>query len=72
MSSLAWFYDVFAIGLVLAMLYIGAKKGFVKTVLILVSYIVALVGGYLIADPMSGAIYDKVVADNSDGSVDDE
>lgn len=71
MSSLAWFYDVFAIGLVLAMLYIGAKKGFVKTVLILVSYIVALVGGYLIADPMSVAIYDKFVADKAYELVDE-
>lgn len=71
MSSLAWFYDVFAIGLVLAMLYIGAKKGFVKTVLILVSYIVALVGGYLIADPASVAIYDKFVADKAYELVDE-
>lgn len=65
MSSLAWFYDVFAIGLVVAMLYVGAKKGFVKTVLILASYIVALVGGYLIADPLSVSIYDKFVADKA-------
>ncbi len=71
MSSLAWFYDVFAIGLILAMLYIGAKKGFVKTVLILVSYIVALIGGYLIADPMSVAIYDKFVADKAYELVDE-
>lgn len=64
-TNLAWFYDVFCVGLLIAFMYIGAKRGFIKSVLILIGYLVALFGGYIISSAASNAIYEKFIEEKA-------
>ncbi len=57
-SQFAWFYDVILIGIIICFVYFGAKKGFIKTLLMLAGYVIALVGAFFISTAATPIVYD--------------
>lgn len=60
-SNLSWFFDIFAIALLLVFLYTGGKRGFVKSILLITGYIISLRIAFLVINSASPVIYDKYV-----------
>lgn len=56
-TEFAWFYDVALVGVIIAFIYIGGKRGFLRTIIMLVGYIIAIIGGSLISKEISPIIY---------------
>jgi len=60
-SQFAWFYDIFTVAIFCICIYVCGKRGFLRSVLMILGYIAALVISFLIADWTAPAIYDSVV-----------
>lgn len=59
--QLAWFFDVAIIGIIVAYIYLGGKRGFLRSLVLILGYVVSLVGAYLISDISSPVIYEKFI-----------
>ncbi|MFA5657749.1 MAG: CvpA family protein [Oscillospiraceae bacterium] len=57
----AWFFDVALVGVVAAYIYLGGKRGFLRTLVLLIGYVVSLAGAYFISDISAPVIYEKFV-----------
>lgn len=57
-----WFYDVILAAILIGMLFIGAKKGFVRMVLSLAAFIASFVIALIISDGVSGWVYDSFIS----------
>lgn len=69
MNKYAWFFDVFILAIILFYLYTGGKRGFVKSILIFVGYIVAFGAAFFVSNNFSDNIYDTFVKDKVVSSV---
>lgn len=65
-EKFAWFFDVILIGILLVCMYNGSKKGFVKSVLVVVAYFVAFFAAFFASKAITPTIYDKVVKTRSE------
>jgi len=73
-EQFSWFFDVAIIGVIIVCIYIGGKKGFLRTAVLLAGYLIAGLGGYFIAKEASPVVYtnflqskvENVVEDNLD------
>ncbi len=70
-TQFSWFYDVALIGVVIAYIYLGGKRGFLRTFVLLVGYIVSIAGAYFISDAVSPVVYDKFVKERAEEVVAD-
>lgn len=68
-ENLAWFFDIAIIGILLVFIYNGGKKGFIKTVIVLIGYFAALFGGYIVSKSISPFIYEKTVQSSVEKAV---
>ncbi len=66
-----WFYDVILIAIIIGMIFLGVKRGFVRMLLSLVSVAVAFVAALVISDGVSSWIYDSFVEQNLKASITD-
>ncbi|MBE6879595.1 MAG: CvpA family protein [Ruminococcaceae bacterium] len=66
-----WFYDVILIAVVIGMIFLGVKRGFVRMLLSLVSVAVAFVAALIISDSVSSWIYESFVEQNLKTSITD-
>lgn len=57
-----WFYDVILAAILIGMLFVGAKKGFVRMVLSLASFVISFVIALIISNAISGWIYDSFIS----------
>lgn len=57
-----WFYDVILAAILIGMLFVGAKKGFVRMVLSLGAFIASFVVALIISDGVSGWVYDSFIS----------
>lgn len=64
-SSFWWFYDAIIITLICGLVYKNAKKGFVKSIMMIVSYAVAVLVAFPISSLVSNRIYDSYIRDKS-------
>ena len=60
-EKFAWFLDIALIGVLLIFIYNGGRKGFVKSIILLIGYVVSMVGAFLISSALSPVVYDKFV-----------
>ncbi len=60
-EKFAWFFDVALICVLLICIYNGGRKGFVKSIILLIGYVVSMVGGFLITSALSPIVYEKLV-----------
>lgn len=60
-EQFAWFFDVIMIGILLVCMYTGSKKGFIKSVLIVIAYFIAFLAAFFASKAVTPTIYDKVV-----------
>ncbi len=60
-NNLSWFYDVITVAVVLAFIYLGSKRGFVKSIVIFLSFAIAFVGSYLVSTKASPVIFDEFI-----------
>ena len=60
-EKFAWFFDIALIGVLLICIYNAGKKGFVKSIILLIGYVVSMVGGFLITSALSPIVYEKFV-----------
>lgn len=60
-SELYWFYDLFAIGLGLVHLYVGAKRGFMRSVVLVILTVVSIIISWLASTVFAPMIYENVV-----------
>lgn len=56
-----WFYDVILAAVLIGMVFLGVKRGFVKMLLSLVSVLVAFIASILISGAVSGWVYESFV-----------
>ena len=70
-EKFAWIFDVLVIAIVLFCIYSGMKKGLVKTVLVLVGYLVAAAGGFFISKAVAPVIYNNFLEDKVSGIMED-
>lgn len=61
-TNFYWFYDVILIAILIGMVFLGAKKGFVRMVLSLAAFAISFVLAFAVSDMISVAIYDNVVS----------
>ena len=64
-SSFWWFYDAIIITLICGLVYKNAKKGFVKSIMMIASYAVAVLVAFPISSLVSNRIYDSYIRDKS-------
>lgn len=62
-AHLYWFYDALIIGILLIFLYIGARRGFMRSVVFVVLVAASIVVSWLGAEIASPIIYDKFIKD---------
>ncbi len=60
-SQLFWFYDALIIGIMLVCLYIGAKRGFLRSVVFTVMVIASILISWIGAEIASPLIYDNFI-----------
>ena len=60
----AWFFDVVVVALLLAFLYIGGKRGFIRSVIMIAGYIISFILAFFISSTASPMIYEKYVQKN--------
>lgn len=60
-AHLYWFYDVLVIGILLVFLYIGARRGFLRSVVLVVLTVASIVVSWLGAEIASPIVYDKFI-----------
>lgn len=63
-NNYSWFFDVFALAIILFYLYIGGKKGFVKTLLYFAGYVISFALAFWVSNNLSTSVYDAVIKDN--------
>lgn len=62
-TSLFWFYDALVVGILLICLYVGGKRGFLKSVTYLVLTVLSIVFCWLASEVASPIIYEKFLRD---------
>lgn len=60
-AHLYWFYDVLVIGILLVFLYVGARRGFLRSVVLVVLTVASIVVSWLGAEIASPIVYDKFI-----------
>ena len=60
-SQFAWFYDVFTLAIICICIYVCGKRGFLRSVLMMLGYIVAIVFSYFFSGWVSPEIYESAV-----------
>ncbi len=70
-ENLAWFYDVVTIAVIIAFVYLGVKRGFLKTVVLFCGFLIACIGGYFISDYLSPIIYENAIKEPCEEFVDE-
>ena len=60
-EKFAWFFDVALIGIILICIYAGGKRGFVKTIILLLGYLIAFAGAFFVSKTISLIIYEYVL-----------
>lgn len=63
-SDLFWFYDVLALGILLITLYMGAKRGLMKSVVLIVLTVLSIVISWFGAEIASPIIYDELIKEH--------
>lgn len=63
-SDLFWFYDALALGILLITLYIGAKRGLMKSVVLVVLTVLSIVISWFGAEIASPIIYDELIKEH--------
>ena len=63
-SDLFWFYDALALGILLITLYIGAKRGLMKSVVLIVLTVLSIVISWFGAEIASPIIYDELIKEH--------
>lgn len=64
-----WFYDVILAAILIGMLFVGAKKGFVRMVLSLAAFVASFVVALLISDGVSTWVYDSFISQPLEQSI---
>lgn len=57
-----WFYDVILAAVLVGLVFIGAKRGFIRMMLSLASIIVSFTVALLVSDGVAGLIYDNFIS----------
>lgn len=60
-SELYWFYDVFALGLGLVYLYVGARRGFVRSVVLVILTVISIILSWFASTVFAPMVYENVV-----------
>lgn len=68
-AQFSWFFDAAVICLFLIFIYIGGKRGFIGSVLILCSYIVSLLLALTVSKTLSPVIYDRLISEEISSSI---
>ncbi len=63
-SDLFWFYDALALGILLITLYMGAKRGLMKSVVLIVLTVLSIVISWFGAEIASPIIYDELIKEH--------
>ena len=64
-SSFWWFYDAIIITLIFGFIYRNAKKGFVKSIMLIATYAIAVSLSLPISSLISNKIYDRHIREKS-------
>ncbi len=64
-----WIYDVLFAAVFIVCIYMGFKRGFLKSAVLVVGYIIAVIGAFFIAKAVSPSIYDGFVKDSVTSAV---
>lgn len=60
-----WFFDVISVAVILIAVFLAGKKGFVKTSVMLLGCISAMILGVSLSSAFSGSLYDTVIKQNN-------
>lgn len=63
-GNLYWFFDVFILGMMLIFLYIGSKRGFLKSAVYIVLVLASFFVSWFCAEAAAPLIYDKFIKDS--------
>lgn len=70
-QGFAWFFDIAIIIVLIVCIYMGGKKGFLRTAVLLIGYVIAALGGYFISKEASPIVYDKFLSKSIEKVVQD-
>ncbi len=62
-QNLFWFYDIAIIGILLAFFYVGAKRGFMKSIVLVALLIASFIASWFVAEVGAPVIYDSLIKD---------
>ena len=60
-SHLFWFYDALVIGIALIYLYVGSKRGFMRSAVLVVLTVVSIALSWLISEVATPVIYENLI-----------
>lgn len=68
-SNLYWFYDALVVGILLISLYVGAKRGLMRSVVLILLTVLSIVISWVGAEIASPIIYDKLIKERIVGGL---
>ncbi len=68
-SQFAWFFDAFTVALILIFMYVGGKRGFIRSFLMIAGYFLSLVAAYYVSRATAPIIYDKLLSERIVSSI---
>lgn len=63
-SELFWYYDICVLGLGLIFLYVGAKRGFMRSVVLVILTVISIMLSWLVSTVFAPVIYENVIKDS--------
>lgn len=70
-TEFSWFYDVMLVAIVIGMVFLGVKRGFVRMLLSLLSVAIAFVAALTVSGSVSSWVYESFVEQNLQTSITD-
>lgn len=66
-----WIYDIMAVAIVVGCIIVSWKRGLLKTLVLIVGYAFACVGGYFVANQYADNVYDRFLKEKCESIVED-
>ena len=60
-TQFSWFYDVLTVALIVGFLYVGGKRGFIRSVILIAGYVISFILAFAISKSAAPVIYEKFV-----------
>lgn len=71
-TEFSWFYDAVTAALLLVFIYVGGKRGFIRSFIMIAGYLLSFAAAYFISDTATPVVYEKFAQDKIVSIIEDK